>query len=162
MRNRFTWTVCVMVCAIFLLGVSSQGFAAAPKGPMDFVNAAKANITEVSAAQVKADLDAGKKFILLDVRSKEEFDAGHLPNAVHVSRGLLEFKIGNVIPDKNAAIILYCRSDARSALATHVLNQMGYVNAKNMAGAFKAWGMAGYPVYNRHGEFVMKAFELQK
>jgi hypothetical protein len=36
------------------------------------------------------------------------------------------------------------------------------VNAKNMAGAFKAWGTAGYPVYNRHGEFVMKVFELQK
>ena len=161
MRNR-SMVISVLVGAIFLLGLASQGFAAAPKGPMDFVNAAKANITEVSAAQVKADLDAGKKFILLDVRSKEEFDAGHLPNAMHVSRGLLEFKIGNVIPNKNAAIILYCRTDARSALATHVLNQMGYVNAKNMAGAFKAWGMAGYPVYNRHGEFVMKAFELRK
>ena len=162
MRNRFTWTVCVMVCAIFLLGVSSHAFAAVPKGPMDFVNAAKANITEVTAAQAKADLDAGKKFILLDVRSKEEFDAGHLPNAMHVSRGLLEFKIGRVIPDKNANIILYCRTGARSALATQVLNEMGYVNAKNMAGAFKAWGTAGYPVYNRHGEFVMKVFELKK
>jgi len=115
---RFTWAVCVMVCAIFLLGLSSQAFAAAPKGPMDFVNAAKANITELSAAQVKADLDAGKKFILLDVRSKEEFDAGHLPNAMHVSRGLLEFKIGKVIPDTNANIILYCRTGARSALTT--------------------------------------------
>ena len=50
MRNRFTWAVCVMVCTIFLLGLSSQAFAAAPKGPMDFVNAAKAKITEVSAA----------------------------------------------------------------------------------------------------------------
>jgi rhodanese-related sulfurtransferase len=151
----------VLACVIFLLGVSSQGFAAA-KGPMDFVNAAKAKIAEVSAAQAKADLDAGKKFILLDVRSKEEFDAGHLPNAVHVSRGLLEFKIGRVIPDKNANIILYCRTGARSAMATLVLNEMGYVNAKNMAGAFKEWGTAGFPVYNRHGEFVMKAFELKK
>ena len=161
MRNR-SMVVSVLVGAIFLLGLASHGFAAAPKGPMDFVNAAKANITEVSAAQAKADLDAGKKFILLDVRSKEEFDAGHLPNAMHVSLGLLEFKIGRVIPDKNANIILYCRTGARSAIATHVLNEMGYVNAKNMAGAFKAWGMVGYPVYNRHGEFVMKVFELQK
>ena len=115
MRNR-RMLASVLACVIFLLGVSSQGFAAA-KGPMDFVNAAKAKITEVSAAQAKADLDAGKKFILLDVRSKEEFDAGHLPNAVHVSRGLLEFKIGRVIPDKNANIILYCRTGARSAMA---------------------------------------------
>ena len=161
MRNR-SMVVSVLVGAIFLLGLASHGFAAAPKGPMDFVNAAKANITEVSAAQAKADLDAGKKFILLDVRSKEEFDAGHLPNAMNVSRGLLEFKIGQAIPDKNANIILYCRTGARSALATRVIYEMGYVNAKNMAGAFKAWGTAGYPVYNRHGEFVMQVFELKK
>jgi rhodanese-related sulfurtransferase len=153
--------VSVFVCAFLLLGLSTRSFAA-PKGPMDFVNAAKAKITEVSAAQVKADLDAGKKFILLDVRSKEEFDAGHLPYAKNVSRGLLEFMIGKAIPDKNAEIILYCRTGARSALATLVLNEMGYVNAKNMAGAFKAWGTAGYPIYNRHGEFIMKAFELKK
>ncbi len=111
---------------------------------------------------MKADLDAGKKFILLDVRSKEEFDAGHLPNAKNISRGLLEFLIGQAIPDKNSNIILYCRTGARSALTTLVLNEMGYNNAKNMAGAFKAWGTTGFPVYNRHGEFVMKAFELKK
>ena len=67
MRNK-SMAVSVLIGAIFLLGLASQGFAEAPKGPMDFVNAAKANITEVSAAQVKADLDAGKKFILLDVQ----------------------------------------------------------------------------------------------
>ena len=162
MRNR-RMLGRVVICVIFLMGLSSQVFAAAAvKGPMDFVNAAKAQIVEVSAAQVKADLDAGKKFILLDVRSKEEFDAGHLPNAINISRGLLEFKIGQAIPDKNANIILYCRTGARSALATLVLNEMGYTNAKNIAGAFKAWGTAGFPVYNRHGEFVMKAFELRK
>jgi rhodanese-related sulfurtransferase len=160
MRNR-SMVVSVFVCAFLLLGLSAQTFAA-PKGPMDFVNAAKAKITEVSAEQVKADLDAGKKFILLDVRSKEEFEAGHLPYAKNVSRGLLEFMIGKAIPDRNAEIILYCRTGARSALATLVLNEMGYVNAKNMTGAFKAWGTAGYPIYNRHGEFIMKAFELKK
>ena len=122
----------------------------------------KAKITEVSVQQVKADLDAGKKIILLDVRDKGEFDAGHLPNAVNVSRGLLEWMIFSAVPDKNANIVLYCRTDARSALATLVLNEMGYKNAKNMTGAFKAWGLAGYPIYNRHGKFVMKAFELRK
>ena len=161
MQKRST-VVRILLCAVFLMVTASLSLAAAPKGPMDFVNASKARITEVTAAQVKADLDAGKKLILLDVRDKEEFDAGHLPNALHVSRGLMEFKIGRMVPDKNANIILYCRTGARSALATDVLNQMGYVNAKNMAGAFKAWGTAGYPIYNRHGEFIMKTFELKK
>ena len=94
--------------------------------------------------------------------AKEEVAAGHLPYAKHVSRGLLEFMIGRAIPDKNAEIMLYCRTGARAALATVVLNEMGYVNARNMAGGFKAWGTAGYPIYNRHGEFVMKAFEVKK
>ena len=107
-------------------------------------------------------MDAGKPVILLDVRDSAEFDAGHLPKAMNISRGLLEFKIGRIIPDKNANIILYCRTGARSALATVVLQEMGYTNAKNMQGAFKAWGEAGLPVYNRHGEFTMLSFEKKE
>jgi len=126
---------------------------------MQFVAEAKAKIVEVTPQQVKADMDAGKQVILLDVRDSVEFDAGHLPKAMNISRGLLEFKIGRMIPDRNANIVLYCRTDARSALAAVVLKEMGYTNVKNMAGAFKAWGEAGYPIYNRHGEFTMVAFE---
>ena len=127
----------------------------------DMVGEAKKNICEVSVSESKALLDKGG-YIFLDCREPKEFKMGHVPGAVNIPRGLLEFKIGKAIPDKNANIILYCRTGARSALATRVLNEMGYVNAKNMAGAFKAWGTAGYPVYNRHGEFVMQVFELKK
>ncbi|MFC1827169.1 rhodanese-like domain-containing protein [Thermodesulfobacteriota bacterium] len=69
---------------------------------------------------------------------------------------------GGTAPDKNANIVVYCRSDARSALATAVMKEMGYTNVKNMQGAFKAWGEAGYPIYNRHGEFTMVAFEKKE
>jgi len=161
MRNRIIGVLAVAVCALFLTGVSNQAFAGA-KGPMDFVASAKAKITEVTPQQVKADLDAGKPVILLDVRDSVEFDAGHLPKAVNISRGLLEWKIGWAVPDKNANIVVYCRTDARSALATQVMNEMGYTNVKNMLGAFKAWGEAGYPIYNRHGEFTMVAFEKKE
>ena len=160
MRNR-SLCVGIAVCAVLLLGYSSQGVAAG-KGPMDFVSAARAHITEVSAQQVKADMDAGKQVILLDVRDSEEFDAGHLPKAVHISKGLLEFKVGRMLPDKNSNIVVYCRSDARSAMVTAVMQEMGYTNVKNMQGAFKAWGLAGYPIYNRHGEFKMVAFEKKE
>ena len=123
-------------------GTAPQVFAAA-KDPMQLVAEAKAKISEVTPQQVKADMDAGKAVILLDVRDAAEFDAGHLPKAMNISRGLLEFKIGGMIADKNANIVLYCRTDARSALATAVLQEMGYSNVKNMQGAFKAWGEAG-------------------
>jgi len=161
MRNRILWLLGVAVFALFLTGISSQAFAEA-KGPMDFVAEAKAKIVEVTPQQVKADVDAGKPVILLDVRDSVEFDAGHLPKAVNISRGLLEWKIGWAVPDKNANIVVYCRTDARSALATSVIKEMGYTNVKNMQGAFKAWGEAGYPIYNRHGEFTMVAFEKKE
>lgn len=163
MRNRILKVLGVTVCALMLAGtgMSSQAFAEA-KGPMQFVAEAKAQIGEVTPQQVKADLDAGKAIILLDVRDSVEFDTGHLPKAVNISRGLLEFKVGNILPDKNANIVVYCRTDARSALATVVLKEMGYTNAKNMQGAFKAWGEAGYPIYNSHGEFTMTSFEKKE
>ncbi|MDH3392018.1 MAG: rhodanese-like domain-containing protein [Desulfobulbaceae bacterium] len=163
MRNGISKLLGVGVCALLLAGVclSTQAFAEA-KDPMQFVAAAKAQITEVSPQAVKADLDAGKAIVLLDVRDSVEFDAGHLPKAVNISRGLLEFKVGGMLPDKNANIVVYCRTDARSALATAVMQEMGYTNVKNMLGSFKAWGLAGYPIYNRHGEFTMVSFEKKE
>jgi rhodanese-related sulfurtransferase len=161
MINRTTSILDVAVCALFLVGMSSQAFADAKK-PMQFVAEAKAKIVEVTPQQVKADMDAGKPAILVDVRDSEEFAAGHLPKAMNISRGVFEFKIGRMIPDKNANIVLYCRTDARSALATAVLQEMGYTNVRNMQGAFKAWGEAGYPIYNRHGEFTMVSFEKKE
>lgn len=158
MKSRAKRILSVLVCAIFLTGIAGQVLAA-DKGPMDFVAEAKAKIVEVTAQQAKADLDAGKAIILLDVRTPDEFETGHLPKAMNIPAGLLIFKVGAMIPDKNADVILYCRTGARSAIATAYLKEMGYTNVKNMDGAFKAWGEAGYPIYNRHGEFVMKAFE---
>ena len=158
MGKRITWVLRIALCTVLLTGITSQAFAEA-KGPMQFVAEAKAKITEVTPQQVKSDMDAGKQVILLDVRDPVEYEVGHLPRAVNVSRGLLEFKIGTVIPDRNANIVLYCRTDARSALATARMQEMGYTNVRNMAGAFKAWGEAGYPIYNMHGEFTMVAFE---
>ena len=163
MRNGISKVLGVAIFVLLLAGtgMSTQAFAEA-KGPMQLVAEAKAKITEVTPQAVKADLDARKPIILLDVRDSVEFDAGHLPKAVNISRGMLEFKVGRMLTDKNANIVVYCRTDARSALATAVMQEMGYTNVKNMLGAFKAWGLAGYPIYNRHGEFAMISFEKKE
>jgi len=142
------------VCVFFLALITGLTSAEA-KSPMQFVAEAKAKISEISPKQVKADLDAGKPVILLDVRDTEEYDAGHLPGAVHISRGMLEFKVREILPDKDANIVIYCSHDARSALATAVMQEMGYTNVKNMLEGFKAWGLAEYPIYNHLGEFIM-------
>jgi len=146
---------------IFIMTVHNTVFADGKTIPQ-IIGEAKSQTTEVTVEEVKKNMDAGKNFVLLDVRTSEEFKAGHLPKAVNIPRGTLEFMIGKHYPEKDVEIVVYCRTDARAALCARCLSDMGYTNIKNLKGAFKAWGEAGYPIYNRHGEFRMVAFEKKE
>ena len=126
------------------------------------IGEAKSQITEVTVEEIKNDIDSGKNFVLLDVRTSEEFNAGHLPKGTNIPRGTLEFLIGKFYLNKDTEIVLYCRTDARATLSTNTLKDRGYTNVKNLKGGFKAWGEAGYSIYNRHGEFKMIAFEKKE
>jgi rhodanese-related sulfurtransferase len=106
--------------------------------------------------------ECAKQRLQVLVRTSEEFKAGHLPKVVNIPRGTLEFMIGKHYPQKDVEIVVYCRTDARAALCARTLSDMGYTNVKNLKGAFKAWGESGYPIYNRHGEFKMIAFEKKE
>ncbi len=146
---------------VILMPINITVFAGGKTIPQ-IIGEAKSQTTEVTVERVKKDMDAGKNFVLLDVRTSEEFKAGHLPKAVNIPRGTLEFMIGKHYPQKDVEIVLYCRTDARAALCAKTLADMEYTNVKNLKGAFKAWGEAGYPIYNRHGEFKMIAFEKKE
>ena len=111
----------------------------------ELVTEAKKSICEVSVSEAKALLEKGE-YIFLDCREPKEFKMGHIPGAMNIPRGLLEFKISKKIPDKNANIVMYCKSGGRGCLATCCLCRMGYKNVKNMDGGWKAWEKAGYPV----------------
>lgn len=152
--------IIVIFCTIFL--VFGTAHAEMEKTVPQIIKEAKSNIPEVTVEEIKNDIDAGKEFVLLDVRTAKEFDAGHIPKSVNLQRGLLEFLIGKKYPEKDTNLVLYCRTDPRAALCTNALKEMGYVNAKNLKGGFKAWGEAGYSIYNRHGEFKMVAFEKKE
>ena len=119
---------------------------AKPMTAADFVKQAKKHITEITVAEAKAKIESGQPVVVLDVREPKEYKRGHLPKAVNLPRGLLEFKVAKVIPDKDAYVIVYCKTGGRSALATWTLKRMGYKNVVNMAGGWKAWVKAGYPV----------------
>ena len=129
---------------LFALSLSSYCLAA--KTGSDFVKEAKKTVTEISVADAKADIDAGKVAVILDCRTAKEFKKGHLPKAINIARGLLEFKVAKEIPNKDGYIICYCKSGGRSCLSTCTLGEMGYTNVKSMAGGWKAWVKAGYPV----------------
>jgi len=112
----------------------------------EMVANAKQHIKEIDTAAAQAQLTSS---LILDVREPAEFAAGHLPNAVNIPRGVLEFKIDshpNFQGQQQATIVVYCQTGGRSALATHALNQLGYGNAVSMAGGFKAWSDNGLPV----------------
>ena len=148
-KRMLVWLLSVSL----VLSLATMAMAqpvAKPAGPpsvvQEMVAKAKAAITKVSAADVKAAIDKKEKAIYLDVRDPNEFAAGHLPGAINVSRGTLEFKVWDKITDKNAKIYLYCLTIGRSALATKTLNDLGYKNAVLMDAQFEDWIKAGYPV----------------
>jgi len=77
------------------------------KTPAQLVSEAKAQIKEVSVQDVKKMLDAKENVIILDVRDKEEYLQEHVPGAINMSRGLLDFHIHELIPDKTAKVVVY-------------------------------------------------------
>jgi rhodanese-related sulfurtransferase len=115
-------------------------------GFLKIVQDAKTRIRECTIADVKRRIDAGEKFLLVDVREESEFAAGHAPGAVHMSKGVIERDIETKVPDKATPLVLYCGGGFRSALATDNLQKMGYTNVISMDGGWRGWTQAGMPV----------------
>ena len=112
----------------------------------DLVAAAKTRVQEISiddAEQAIRDAD-----LLLDVREADEFAAGHMNGAVHISRGMLEFKFSAnpALQSRDMKIVLYCKTSGRAALSALALHDLGYLNVQSIAGGIDAWVAAGKPI----------------
>ena len=112
---------------------------------LKLVNDAKSRICETNVADVKKRLDRGDKFHLIDVREDHEWNDGHIPDAIHLSKGIIERDIEQKIPDTGEEIILYCGGGFRSALVADALQKMGYTHVQSMAGGWRGWKGAGNP-----------------
>ena len=112
----------------------------------DLVAAAKARVQEVQVTEAEQAIREAD--VLVDVREADEFAAGHLAGAVHISRGMLEFKFSAnpALQARDLNILLYCKTSGRAALAAAALHDMGYLNVRSLAGGFDAWAAAGKPV----------------
>ncbi|MGM9926041.1 MAG: rhodanese-like domain-containing protein [Bacillus sp. (in: firmicutes)] len=91
---------------------------------------------EISPKEVETLLNEGKNINLIDVREVDEVEAGHIPSAVNIPLGLLEFRMHEL--DKSKEYIMVCRSGGRSGRATQFLENQGY-NVINMTGGMLAW-----------------------
>ena len=109
------------------------------------VEEARKRVPELSIEEVKAKLERGESFRLIDVREGEEFARGHLPGAESVCKGILERDIEEKAPDAETPVVLYCGGGFRSALAGDNLQKMGYKKVASMWGGWRAWSEAGFP-----------------
>jgi rhodanese-related sulfurtransferase len=110
------------------------------------VEDAKARVREVSIDDVKARLDRGDKFILVDVREESEYAKDHLPGAIHLGKGVIERDIEEHVPELNTPVVLYCGGGYRSALAADNLQKMGYSNVLSMNGGIRGWREKHFPL----------------
>ncbi len=109
----------------------------------------KGDIEEIEPEEVHAKLERGDDVVVVDVRERDEWENGFIPNAHLLGRGFLESRISNVVDDPSEEVILYCAGGVRSAMAASALEAMGYVNVKSMAGGFGRWAQHGFAVNTR-------------
>lgn len=100
-------------------------------------DAAIARVEGVSPSDVDARVAAGA--LLLDIRDPDEHANGHIPGSKNLSRGKLEMNVEGEIPNLEQEIICYCNANNRGALSAASLRDMGYVNAKFIAGGFNGY-----------------------
>ena len=88
----------------------------------------------ITAEEAKQIMDSEEGYLILDVRTQEEYDEGHIPGAIVISHEEIAEKAEDVLTDKDQLILVYCRSGRRSKLAAEALAELGYTNIKEFGG----------------------------
>ncbi len=115
-----------------------------PKSYADLLREARSQIREVSPAEVDPIRERGSA-VIVDVREASEWEQGHVPGAVHISKSYVEQQIEGAVPDRDRPVILYCAGGVRSLFAAQTMHDMGYTDVASMAGGFQAWKTSGLP-----------------
>lgn len=115
-------------------------------GFLKIAETARQAVKEVEPEDVLTQMKQGDNIYLVDVREESEWGQGHLPQAIHLSKGVIERDIETRIPDLDSPIILYCGGGYRSALAARNLMEMGYTEVYSMVGGYRAWIERGLPL----------------
>jgi len=108
---------------------------------------AAAKVPFMSLAELNLRVaNSGASLVVLDVREKDAFEAGHVPGAKHLPRGQLELRINEVLPDPTARVVTICEFGKLSTLAAATLRDLGFLRAAALDGGMKAWRDGGFPV----------------
>ena len=115
-------------------------------GFLKLVNDAKTRVEQIDIGDYRSMRESGEEHTLVDTREDNEWAAGHVAGAVHISKGVIERDIETKVPNKRAMLVLYCGGGFRSALAADNLQKMGYTNAISLDGGWKALKESGIPL----------------
>ena len=105
-----------------------------PFGCVGCSDGGSATYDQISGAEAKALMDSESGYIIIDARTQEEYDQGHIPGAILIPEYEIEGRAEKELPDKNQLILVYCRSGGRSKIAAEELGKLGYTNVKEFGG----------------------------
>ena len=114
----------ILLLAVMMLTARGQGKE----------NEQEAVSVNITAEEAKQIMDSREGYIILDVRTREEYDQGHIPGAVVIPNTEIETRAEEELPDKEQLILVYCRSGRRSKLAAEILVELGYTNIREFGG----------------------------
>ena len=127
------------ISCMFLTACNSAsiGIIGGADGPTSIIVAdkgEKAMYEQITPEEAKIIMDSGEEHIILDAREQDEYDSGHIPNAILIPYTEIDNKAEEVLPDKDKLILVYCRSGRRSKIASESLAKLGYTNVKEFGG----------------------------
>lgn len=156
--KKYTVIISILIVALYFAGCSkSKEYATIEER----IEGLSATIDEIDVENLKTKLDEGEMILLIDVREHNEHIYGYIPGAVHICRGVLEFRIGSeeywdsqflYPPEKTDEVIVYCKKGKRGMLAADALISLGYKNVKNLKGGWKEWEMTYPLIYEKNLE----------
>jgi rhodanese-related sulfurtransferase len=111
---------------------------------LKMVDEAKANIKEISPKELKSQIDQQEPIVVIDVREDSEWEAGHIANAIHLSKGVIERDIEKAITDPETNIVVYCSGGYRCALVAESLQKMGYKKVSSLNTGLQGWLNEGF------------------
>jgi len=115
-------------------------------GFLRLVEDARTRVHTFGIEEFIARLQSGELYVLIDAREDHEWQAGHLPGAHHLGRGIIERDIEAAIPDRTTPIVCYCGGGYRSVLVCDSLQRMGYTRCASLDGGWREWQAKGLPV----------------
>ena len=129
--NKIIWLLVMIIimvssCTSRQDAETNRGTQTETEGNMIYVS--------ITSAQAKQLMDTESDYVILDVRTEEEYNESHIPNAVLIPDYEIMEKAEQVLPDKDQLILVYCRSGRRSKNASQALAELGYTNIKEFGG----------------------------